>query len=426
LRINRKYVWKTAALVACLLCNATRPLAAAPGAIDPATRDARWRGDLRYVATNLPAQQLDFFGLMPKEKFERDMVALATGVPQLSDSEIKLQLMRIVASLGVAHTMVGAGGLASQIYPIRTQWFSDGLAVIYTGPEYRKALGTRVVRIGAKTPEEVQAALAPYIAHENDARLRHESPDFMMLADLMQHEKIADADGDLQFTLAKGDGPPFTVDVVPANPAVLSSTNWISADTELHLALPFYRQHFKPYYGFEYLEETHTLYLQYNRCAEDPRESFAAFTNQLFTFADAHPVERLVLDVRFNGGGDSGVVQPLVDGLKARPALPAGGHLYVLIGSSTFSSGLMAAVEFKQELHAILVGRPTGGKPNCYGEGKVLELPYSKLTVQYSVKHFRPLPQSDPASLEPDILVPFTLNDFLAGRDPALEAALHH
>ena len=75
----------------------------------------------------------------------------------------------------------------------------------------------------------------------------------------------------------------------------------------------------KPYYGYEYLEDTHTLYIQYNRCAEDPNESFASFTNKLFTFADAHPVQRVIVDLRFNGGGNSSVVQPLLDGLKARP-----------------------------------------------------------------------------------------------------------
>jgi hypothetical protein len=55
-----------------------------------------------------------------------------------------------------------------------------------------------------------------------------------------------------------------------------------------------------------------------------------------------------------------------------------------------------------------------------------LELPNSKLPVQYSTKHFRLLPRSDPPSLEPDLPVALTLGDFLAGRDPILEAALHH
>jgi hypothetical protein len=47
------------------------------------------------------------------------------------------------------------------------------------------------------------------------------------------------------------------------------------------------------------------------------------------------------------------------------------------------------------------------------------------LTIQYSTKYFRPLPMSDPASLEPEVLVPYSFDDYLAGRDPIFDAALH-
>ena len=53
-------------------------------------------------------------------------------------------------------------------------------------------------------------------------------------------------------------------------------------------------------------------------------------------------------------------------------------------------------------------------------------LPNSKLKVQYSTQYVRQIHDADPLSLDPDIFVPYSLNDFLAGRDPVLEAALHH
>jgi hypothetical protein len=46
--------------------------------------------------------------------------------------------------------------------------------------------------------------------------------------------------------------------------------------------------------------------------------------------------------------------------------------------------------------------------------------------VAYSTKHFHLIQDADPSTLAPDIFVPYSLNDFLAGRDPVLEAALHH
>jgi hypothetical protein len=115
-----------------------------------------------------------------------------------------------------------------------------------------------------------------------------------------------------------------------------------------------------------------------------------------------------------------------VDGLKLRPALSAGGHLYVLIGGQTFSSGVYAAMDFRNDLHAMLVGEPTGNKPNHYGQQESFVLPNSKLKVDYSVKHFHLMPDADPPSLKPDLVVSRSLEDFLAGRDRALDTALHH
>jgi C-terminal processing protease CtpA/Prc len=81
-------------------------------------------------------------------------------------------------------------------------------------------------------------------------------------------------------------------------------------------------------------------------------------------------------------------------------------------------------VDFKDELHAILVGEPTGGKPNGFGEVKRATLPNSNLAVFYPVKYFRPIPDADPQSIVPDIPVNLALEDFLGGRDPVLEKAL--
>jgi C-terminal processing protease CtpA/Prc len=117
---------------------------------------------------------------------------------------------------------------------------------------------------------------------------------------------------------------------------------------------------------------------------------------------------------------------PLVEGLKLRPALNAKGHLYALIGRSTFSSGLLAAIDLKREASAILVGESTGGKPKSYGEMRSFKLPHSQLEVTYCTKYFHLMHDTDPPSLNPDLPAAIALTDFLADRDPALETALRH
>jgi C-terminal processing protease CtpA/Prc len=185
-------------------------------------------------------------------------------------------------------------------------------------------------------------------------------------------------------------------------------------------------KHPKAFYWYEYLSDTQTLYIQYNKCHDEPGLPFQEFAHTLFAYADSRPVQRVIVDLRFNGGGTPGIVEPLADGLKSRPALTAKGHLYVLIAWHTFSAAMNTAVNFRNGLNAILVGEPAGIKPNHYGQAESFMLPNSKLKVQYSTKYVRKIHDADPLSLDPDIFVPYSLNDFLAGRDPVLEAALHH
>lgn len=197
----------------------------------------------------------------------------------------------------------------------------------------------------------------------------------------------------------------------------------VSISDALHI--PAGLAHKKPgaFYWHEYLPDAKALYIQYNKCHDSPANPFKAFTSKVLAFADSNTVQRVVVDLRFNSGGDSTVINPLLAGLKSRPALSAKGHLYALISNRTYSSAMITAERFRNDLQAILVGEATGGKPNHYGQAASFALPRSKLGVQYSTKHLGGIKGNAP-SVEPDIPVPRRLTDFVAGRDRALDTAL--
>jgi hypothetical protein len=387
------------------------------------TREGRWREDLDYFAKELPARHKDFFKLISRKQFSREVADLAGDIPQISDSEIVLRLMRLVASLGVGHSRVSwpSGALAFRVYPVEMQWFSDGLAVVAAAPEYREAIGSRVVRIGSQTPEQVEAMVSPYVSHDNKAGLKPDSPRFMVVEKLLENLNLADSEGRLKLTLVKADRDPFAMEIVPA-PA--GQSRLVKACDALGLQPPLRFKQSGAFYRHEYLPDSRTLYLQYNSCGDAPDQPFAKYVNELLAFADSNAVQRLVLDLRNNGGGSSEVVRPLVKGLQSRPALSAKGHLYVLIGPRTCSSGMWAALEFRKSFRAKLIGEPTGGKPNAYGDVRPLTLPNSQLEVWYSTQYWHLIRFTDPDAVNPDICVTQSLGDFLAGRDPVLEAAL--
>jgi len=391
--------------------------------VSDTTREHCWKEDLEYLERELPAKHLDFFKLIPKSRFEGEIRSLKRQLPRLSDAEIVFRVMRLVASLGQSHTWAGfpPGSPVFRGYPLVLHWFSDGLAVIAAGQEYRELVGARLVKIGSLTPKEAVAAVAPYISHENEEWLYDQSASMLRQAELLRYLGIARPDGHLQLVAARPDGKSTSVLVAPA--AVDTPMKWVSALEVFGIPDALYRKRHDAYW-FEWLPEAHSLYVQYNQCRDLPERPFASFAQALFAVADSNTVRRVIVDLRQNGGGNSRVVKPLVNGLKARPHITGKEHLYVLIGRKTISSGVWAAIDLQKEAGATLVGQPTGGKPNGYGNSPSMRLPNSQMEVRYCTRLYRLIKNADPSSLFPDVPVAASLQEFLAGRDPALDAAL--
>lgn len=167
--------------------------------------------------------------------------------------------------------------------------------------------------------------------------------------------------------------------------------------------------------------ERKTIYFQCNHCQDMASQSFASFSQGLMSFIDTHAVERVVIDLRQNGGGNSSILLPFINAIRARPSLNQRGKIFVAIDQGTCSSGMLNAVNLQQMTQSILVGEPTGGKPNSCGEVLSFALLNSGLIVNYSTKFFQTVP-GDPPSVIPDLLVRLSVDDYLAGRDSRLLA----
>lgn len=101
------------------------------------------------------------------------------------------------------------------------------------------------------------------------------------------------------------------------------------------------------------------------------------------------------------------------------------GKVYVIIGKETFSSGVLAAVDFMNWINAIFYGEPTGGNVNGYGNIKSLVLPNSKLQISYSIKYFN-LSDRFKKNFIPNVEINQTFNDYRHGIDDVYEAIKNH
>ncbi len=77
--------------------------------------------------------------------------------------------------------------------------------------------------------------------------------------------------------------------------------------------------------------------------------------------------------------------------------------------------------DFRRETEAILVGEPTGARPNGYQENHLFTLPLSKLRVSCSMLKYRFRPDSETDAVFPDQRIDPDLAIIKAGNDAALE-----
>lgn len=157
---------------------------------------------------------------------------------------------------------------------------------------------------------------------------------------------------------------------------------------------------------------------------KDDSLKFEDFQEQIFNDLKETDVDKLLFDMRFNGGGNSIYGTGFVNELS-RKNINQTGKLFVVIGRSTFSSAILNTLDFKKKTNAIIIGEETGGKPNHYGEVRTFKLPGSKLSVQYSTKYFKNS-ESEINTIVPDVKIEITFKDFINGKDPIYEWVKNH
>lgn len=390
-----------------------------------ASRVKSWHKDLKALRNQLPALHANLFFKTSQAEFNNAINELDAAVASLQDHEIIVGMTRIVAMMGDGHTRLDweTTGTDFRLYPLQLYWFSDGLYVTATTSDYQAALGARLVRIGDTGIDQAYAAVSALISHENEEWPLEQSPHYLVVPEILNALKILPDMEKGHFVFEASDGSEFAFDLAPvARDATLT---FLQIPDPKAVSIPLYLRSPDQFYWFDYLSDSRTLYIKYNVCEEMASLSASQFADQIGSFAASHTVDRFILDVRNNGGGSTAVLGRLMAGLQNRTDLNQPGRFFVIIGRGTFSSAMDNAITLKMQFSPILVGEPSGGKPNGYGEVASFNLPRSGLLVRYSTKFFMTVP-GDPPSLDPDVNVRISSADFKSGRDPVLDACLTH
>lgn len=372
-------------------------------------RDARWLADIEFVLEKLPQYHKNLFFKQAEEKFLAHGNRIKDNISSRTDHELIVEISRWIAAIGDSHTsfVFNSEGL----YPFRFYYFSDGVYLVNSSPEYQAYIGLKLKGINEKSVADLIKLFRPVISHENESWFKMKFANYIVLTEVLNGLNITQSQR-ANFIFMDKNGHEKNVEVKPTQSKI---QHRIADKSEKML----YLKNTNENYWYEFLEEEKLVYFQYNRCENMKEISFSDFNEELFNFIDNHSIQKLVVDLRHNVGGSSYILDPFFAELKKRKSLDQSNQLFVIIGRNTYSSATLNAVTFKNETNATFIGEPTGGKPNHYGQVQIMELSNTNTKLPYSTKYFTPS-REDTDSFMPDILVEPNADDYFNNMDSAM------
>lgn len=390
----------------------------------------QWQADLKFLQETVHKDYSFLFKKVTAEAFDAEIDKLAQAIPQLEDHEIVAGISRIIALFQYGHTRIGHGSENAHFHaaPLYLYAFADGLYVQAAHQKYKDAVGAKVIKVGGQSVEDALAAIRPLVPAENDQYFKAFGMNLLRIPEALHAQRvIPELDKSITYTLERdGKTMELTVNATPGARETRygfmpQSGEWVEARDQAHT--PLYLKNLDRIYYFEYLPEQKTVYIRHSEIQDDPQESIPDFYQRVFEFIEANDVDRMVLDVRLNTGGNNYKNKPIVTGILGCQKINQPGKLFVIIGRRTFSACQNLVNELDNYTNAIFVGEPTSENINFYGDNRRVDLPNSKIPVFLSFAWWQDKPQwENKPWLAPDIAVDMTFDDYRNNRDPVLEA----
>jgi hypothetical protein len=411
----------------------------------PANRVEAWRQDLdaleqRFIKVDRsfsPAERAAFFEAVATTREQ---------LPRLDDAQIVMSIAAAIALANNAHTRLYLLRNRTELrrLPVRLWWFSDGLYVVRTTPEYQKLLGCRVDSIAGLDPRNARDMVAHAFAGNPSWK------DYMTVYSLTSPEALhgfgvtPDAETvRMGFSGCAGAAPNVVIKPLPLVKATApleawwdlspehgaGDAAWVQALRGSKTTVPLYLRDPAHFYWYEYLPHNGIFYFQYNRSSDMKEENTKAFAARLLAAFDRQKPKAFVLDLRFNTGGNTELARDLMKQLQERTkGLPR----YVITGRATFSAGIAHAALWRAAGGVTFVGEPVGDEMDFWSEGGNIVLPNSGLSAHFAngahSYSTAPCPKGvrcldmNVESLKPDIMTLLSWQDYGAGRDPAMDA----
>jgi len=394
------------------------------------------------------------FSPVARAEANRQIATLKSESAALDTGKFRVALMRITALADNGHTELNDERPRPNYVPVRVTLFADGLHVLRAKSAYADLLGARVESIEARPTREVVAALERLQGGTEGWR-RTRAAIYVHSPEVLYGAGIGSRPDQTTWTLRLPNGSEVTR-TLPGESSDghephAEMTRWLSpeqmhgepsnwralssSDTDLPLPLREFNRAFRR----TWLNDDCTLFLQLKAIRDVDDQHIGDFLKDTTDEMHGHPPCNIILDMRFNSGGDYAKVAAFASHLAG--FVPASGRIYILTGPQTFSAAITTTAFVKQAAgsRAVILGEPVGDRLAFYREGNTGCLPHAGLCVHFATGMHDYAHRCNDwgrcfwlnwlfpvrvKSLAPDETITMTYAAYTARRDPVFDRAV--
>jgi tetratricopeptide (TPR) repeat protein len=395
----------------------------------------QWQADLRHLQQTVHARYGNLFHTISANQWNKSVDSFYAAIPGLGNHQVLAGFVQLVASFHIGHTQMntwglhtgGSLGMSLHRYPFLLYQFSNGLYVLKTEKGYADALGGRVTKIGKLKTDAALAAIRPLVSYENEQGFLSIAPFFLATPEFLHTQGIAEKANEVPLSFIKN-GQEATV-VFKVNDKTVNHSmtglelpeGWVGAGNQKGNE-PLWQKEPAAFRYMQYLPDSKTLYVRHSVTLNDGDKTIAAFFANMADYIERNDVQRLVLDVRMNGGGNNYLNKPIITSIVQSKKINQKGRFYCIIGRRTFSAAQNLVNELEKYTEVIFAGEPTSENVNFFGDTKTEILPNSKLQVNLSWLWWQNLdPRDKRKATSPFLAADMAFEDYANGKDPVLD-----
>jgi hypothetical protein len=370
--------------------------------------------DLDEYRDCMIVNDIDPFEQISRQDFIKGVQTIKEKAASLNADELLIELMKLNARLADEHSAIS--GYATSVLPFRFYWFEEGIYIISTNTENAAYLNARLIAVDDVPVNQAMEKIKSILPSHYDGYVKYSAPKLLVQNTILHGLDIIDNVQSVSLTLLTEQGK-----------TVIAKFNFITGKAELNndnRYKTFLRFSKSSSYWFKYVDSANTLYFNYSSCFPDAAYPFNQVTEDFFKEADRKNPAKIIIDLRQNDGGVRLTIKPFIYALyKSKYNKP--NTVFVLTGRKTFSAAMNNIFDIRRVVPIITIGEETGACINHLGQPDGIMLKNCGLQISYSTNHIVNVPNAT-GPVVPDVLIPEKFNDFIAGKDAALDYALKH